>query len=124
MSEENDKINRIAKEIDELREKIVGIEETLKRHCGILSDNRRMLQELVDNLSVVLVLDYVKRQSSGFPDKSELEEVNSLARENGISVAEMIKRLEAQGTLPPSIKSIKEAIRMLREMLIATVKKE
>jgi hypothetical protein len=111
-----DKINYIAKRIDELQEKIAGIEESLKKHDSILENCQQMIERFIDNLSLVLVLDYGMRQSKGFPE-SELEEVKRLAREERISVAEMVKRLEIQGTLPPSIKNVKDAVQLLKEML-------
>ena len=114
--EATNKINYIARRVDELQEKIEGIEESLKKHDSLLENYQQMIERFIDNLSLVLVLDYGMRQSKGFPE-SELEEVKRLARENGISIAEMVKRLEIQGTLPPSMKNIKDAVQLLKEML-------
>jgi hypothetical protein len=111
MSEENDKINRIATMIDSLREEIAQIREELKTNSAILKEHQEKFGKLIDSLSFVLVYHY------GTVKSSELDEVRRLARQKGISVAEMITELEAQGTLPASIKEFREAQKILREML-------
>lgn len=103
--EDSTKINYIAKQVDELRERIARI-------FDILSNHQERLDKLVNSLPFLLAL-----MGGGRVDETEIEEVTRLARQKGITPAQMIEELEKKGTLPPSIRKFRKALRTIKEWL-------